>query len=139
MVGLDLAHPFDHVLDFAFRTAAQRRAPLTAVHVWSPPAGTEYMAFGAIGGWEKEAAELEKGRLDEALAPWLKRYPDLAVTARPLRGHAHVTLIDATAGAGLLVVGARHRGRAPLAARLGSVTHAVLHHVRCPVAVVPSP
>ncbi|MGI5466612.1 universal stress protein [Streptomyces sp. CA-132043] len=38
--------------------------------------------------------------------------------------------------ADLLVVGARRR-KALFGHHLGSVSHAVLHHVRCPIAVVP--
>ncbi|MGW4898558.1 universal stress protein [Kitasatospora sp. NPDC004240] len=34
------------------------------------------------------------------------------------------------------MVGRRSR-HAPVGARLGPVTHAAIHHVRCPVAVVP--
>jgi nucleotide-binding universal stress UspA family protein len=45
-------------------------------------------------------------------------------------------LLDASATADLLVVGAERRhGHTGL--QLGRVTHAVLHHSRCPVAVVP--
>ncbi|MCC9307819.1 universal stress protein [Kitasatospora sp. RB6PN24] len=137
MVGLDPARPCDCVLGFAFEAAALRQAPLTAVHAWSPPAGTEHMSFGAIGGLEDQLAATERQRLDDALAPWLDRYPDVPVAAESLRGHAGITLVDAAARTDLLVVGARHR-RGPLGAHLGPVTHAVLHHVRSPVVVVPT-
>jgi nucleotide-binding universal stress UspA family protein len=45
-------------------------------------------------------------------------------------------LPDASAGADLLVVGARRR-EGHIGRRLGRVAHAVLHHSACPVAVVP--
>lgn len=45
-------------------------------------------------------------------------------------------LPDASAEAALLVVGAR-RPHGRVASRIGRVTHAVLHHAACPVAVVP--
>ncbi|MGC0314488.1 universal stress protein [Kitasatospora acidiphila] len=136
VVGLDLAHPCQEVLAFAFETAALRGTPLTVVHAWGPPAGTEYMHFGAIGGLEDELAEPERRALEEAVMPWLERYPDLAAATALLRGHAGLTLVDAAATAELLVIGARHR-RSPVGAHLGPVAHAVIHHVRCPVAVVP--
>jgi nucleotide-binding universal stress UspA family protein len=51
-------------------------------------------------------------------------------------GSAAVTLLEATPQAGLLVIGRRSR-RAPIGPRLGPVAHAVIHHARCPVAIVP--
>ncbi|GCB44062.1 universal stress protein family [Streptomyces sp. NL15-2K] len=45
-------------------------------------------------------------------------------------------LLDATRDAGLLAVGRRIRP-SRLGTHTGPVTHAVMHHVRCPVAVVP--
>ncbi|MHA6794246.1 universal stress protein [Pseudonocardia bannensis] len=45
------------------------------------------------------------------------------------------TLLDEAAGAALLVVGRHGRARGG-EALLGSVSHAVLHYARCPVAVV---
>jgi nucleotide-binding universal stress UspA family protein len=136
IVGLDLAHPCQEVLAFAFETATLRGVPLTAVHAWGPPAGTEYMQFGAIGGLEDELAEPEQRALEEAVTPWRERYPDLPAATALLRGHAGLTLVEAAAAAELLVIGARHR-RSPVGAHLGPVAHAVIHHVRCPVVVVP--
>ncbi|MQS17134.1 universal stress protein [Streptomyces kaniharaensis] len=136
LVGLDLAHPADEVLAFAFEAAAHREAPLRIVHAWSPPAGSEYMALDAIGGQEKDLSSIERTRLAEVLPPWRARYPHMDVTASLVRGHAAAVLVDAAATARLLVVGRRTR-RMPLGAHLGPVAHAVIHHVRCPVAVVP--
>ncbi|GAA4543850.1 flavodoxin domain-containing protein [Streptomyces collinus] len=45
-------------------------------------------------------------------------------------------LLRAATGAGLLVVGHRPAER-PTVPRTGPVTHAVIHHVGCPVAVLP--
>ncbi|MCX4744791.1 universal stress protein [Kitasatospora sp. NBC_01287] len=137
VLGLDLDHPSEQVLAFAFEAAALRRVPLTAVHAWEPPPGSEYMTFAAIASMDEELAADERRRLDGALAPWRQRHPDLRVVTELLRGHAGVTLVDAAAHAGLLVIGARHRS-SPLGAHLGPVAHAVIHHVGCPVAVVPS-
>ncbi|GAU70523.1 paraquat-inducible protein A [Streptomyces sp. NBRC 110611] len=51
-------------------------------------------------------------------------------------GPAHKVLLEASPQADLLVVGAlRRHGRFGL--QLGRVSHAVLHHASCPVAVVP--
>ncbi|MFE4513861.1 universal stress protein [Kitasatospora sp. NPDC056783] len=136
-VGLDLAHPADAVLAFAFETAALRSAPLRVIHVWSPPAGSEYMSYGAIGGLEPEVSAVERSGLAEALEPWRERHPEVAVTTDLIRGKAAVDLVDAATTARLLVVGRRLR-RMPLRHHhLGPVAHAAIHHVHCPVAVVP--
>ncbi|MFJ2866074.1 universal stress protein [Kitasatospora sp. NPDC087314] len=125
----------EEVLAFAFETAARRGAPLTAVHSWEPPAGAEYMHFGAIGGLEELAAAAAQA-LEAAVAPWRERYPDVPAATALLHGRAGVTMVEAAANAGLAVVGARRRHN-PVGAHLGPVAHALIHHVACPVAVVP--
>ncbi|MEE1786574.1 universal stress protein [Streptomyces sp. SP17BM10] len=137
VVGLDLAHPADDVLAFAFEAAAVRAAPLRVVHVWSPPAGSEYMSYGAIGGLEGEISSVEWNGLAKAMEAWRARHPEVAVTADLVRGKAAVELVDAAAAARLLVVGRRARHLPLRHHHLGAVAHAVVHHVHCPVAVVP--
>ncbi|MFF3111126.1 universal stress protein [Kitasatospora sp. NPDC057904] len=137
VVGLDLAHPAEDVLAFAFEAAAVRSAPLRVVHVWSPPAGTEYMSYGAIGGLEGEISSVERNGLAKAVEVWRARHPEVTVTADLVRGKAAVELVDAAAPARLLVVGRRARHTPLRHHHLGPVAHAVIHHVHCPVAVVP--
>ncbi|WP_316519706.1 universal stress protein [Kitasatospora brasiliensis] len=136
-VGLDLAHPAEPVLAFAFEAAALRSAPLRVVHVWSPPAGSEYMSYGAIGGLEGEVSAVERSGLAEALEPWRSRHPEVEVTTDLIRGKASVDLVDTSATARLLVVGRRIRHMPLRHHHLGPVAHAAIHHVHCPVAVVP--
>ncbi|MFJ8622120.1 universal stress protein [Kitasatospora sp. NPDC093550] len=136
-VGLDLAHQAEPVLAFAFEAAALRSAPLRVVHVWAPPPGSEHMSYGAIGGLEGEVAGSERADLAEALESWRARHPEVEVTAELVRGKPAVELVDAAATARLLVVGRRSH-HAPLCHHhLGPVAHAAIHHVHCPVAVVP--
>ncbi|MFI2609488.1 universal stress protein [Kitasatospora sp. NPDC018619] len=137
VLGLDLGRPAEAVLAFAFEAAALRSAPLRVVHVWSPPAGSEYMAYGAIGGLEREASAAEDHGLARALEPWRVHHPEVEVTTELIRGKPAVDLVDAAGAARLLVVGRRVR-RMPLRHHhIGPVAHAAIHHVRCPVAVVP--
>nr|BFD89486.1 universal stress protein [Kitasatospora sp. Xyl93] len=136
-VGLDLGRPAEAVLAFAFESAAVRSAPLRVVHVWSPPAGSEHMAYGAIGGLEGEASAAESSGLEQALAPWRAGHPEVEVTTELVRGKPAVGLVDAAATARLLVVGRRLRRLPLLHHHLGPVAHAAIHHVHCPVAVVP--
>ncbi|MET8543430.1 universal stress protein [Kitasatospora sp. NPDC004799] len=135
LVGLDLTHPMDDVLAFAFDAAARRRAPLRVVHVWSPPVASEYMALQAVGGLKGELSAVERTRFAEQLDPWRERHPEVSVTADLIQGSRSAALVDAAAGARLLVVGRRVR-RTLLGAHLGPVAHAAIHHVRCPVALV---
>ncbi|MFD7445950.1 universal stress protein [Streptomyces sp. NPDC059909] len=125
------------VLGFAFETAAAHGAAVRAVRAWSLPAlyayspGSMRLADEA-GGLEP----YEKKALEQALAPWRERFPDVPVTEHVEIGSAGQVLLSVTSGARLLVVG-RRSGRSPVGTRIGSVAHAALHHAPCPVAVVP--
>ncbi|MGW4895583.1 universal stress protein, partial [Kitasatospora sp. NPDC004240] len=104
VLGLDLRHACDEVIGFAFEAARLRSVPLRVVHAWAPPAGSEYMAFAAIGSMDTELEAAERQQLTDALAPWRSRHPEVTVTADLVRGHAAATLVEAAAAAGLAVV-----------------------------------
>jgi nucleotide-binding universal stress UspA family protein len=74
--------------------------------------------------------------LSERLRPWCAKHPDVPVEEHCTRGRAAQELVRAAASAALLVVG-RHEHRPALRPAVGPVTHAVIHHATCPVAVVP--
>ncbi|MFF7313503.1 universal stress protein [Streptomyces sp. NPDC008137] len=123
---------------FAFREAARRGVPLEAVRAWHFPAyeATDHAPF--VG----EPARVHRQRAVEALETGLRapaeEHPEVEARRRIVEGPAGAALLDASADAALLVVGARRpRGRFGL--HIGRVTHAVLHHAACPVAVVPEP
>jgi nucleotide-binding universal stress UspA family protein len=80
-----------------------------------------------------EAAERQL--LDEDLASWRDKYPQVAVTTSVVPGHAGQALVDVSRRGQLVVVGSRGRGgfRGLL---LGSVSQQLLHHAACPVVVV---
>lgn len=68
----------------------------------------------------------------EAIAPWRDRYPQVAVAETIVREHPVKALAKISADADLIVVAARgHTG-----ARLGSVSHGLIHRAACPVVVV---
>ncbi|MFI0508483.1 universal stress protein [Streptomyces sp. WSLK1-5] len=132
VVGLDPAHSCEELLAFAFESARLRAAPLRAVYAWQlpyMPTASEMKVRGAL----RETAERT---LAAIIAPWRDKYPTVEVHALAEEGRAAQVLVDVTKDAGLLVVGRRIRP-ARLGAHTGPITHAVVHHVGCPVAVVP--
>lgn len=74
-------------------------------------------------------------RLSEATADIRSRYPDLPLSTKVVAGSGGKTLVDESASAGLLVVGARGRGGFP-GLLLGSVATQVTQHAHCPAIVV---
>jgi nucleotide-binding universal stress UspA family protein len=130
VLGLDVRTPGDEVVRFAFEAARRRAAPLRVIHaVAGVPGGAGSPDAGAL-------TERERG-LIAALRPWHGKYPEVAATGTLVEGRAGSELVRAAAGASLVVVGRRARDRRGGGTHLGAVTHAVLHHARCPVAVVP--
>jgi nucleotide-binding universal stress UspA family protein len=64
------------------------------------------------------------------------QHPSVRVRRQTVEGLARKVLVEASATADLLVVGARRR-HGQFGLQLGRVAHAALHHSACPVAVVP--
>ncbi|MFK4146237.1 universal stress protein [Streptomyces sp. NPDC004065] len=138
VVGVDGSAANAPAVDFAFAEAALREAPLVALHAWTPwnaqlpPPQDETAPYANPSG----ALAVEESRLlSEALAGRQERYPGVTVEHRVVRGRTRETLIEAGDSAQLTVVGARGRGGFT-GLLLGSVSQALLHHARCPVAVV---
>ncbi|MGW2827189.1 universal stress protein [Streptomyces sp. NPDC001443] len=135
VLGLDTDGPDDRLIEFAFVAAARRGTALRVVHGWNPP---PYYAYGLAVDIELQAdlARSESARLTEILGPWRTKFPEVEVTEESRYGAPGSHLVDASREACLVVVGRRVR-RSPVGARIGSVTHAVLHHSAVPVVVVP--
>ncbi|WP_367325267.1 universal stress protein [Streptomyces sp. HUAS ZL42] len=132
VLGVDPAHPCDEVLAFAFESARLRAAPLRVVNAWQLP----YMPKAA----EAKARRALRGTTERALSlvlvRWREKYPLVDVRELVVEGRPAQQLLDFTQDAGLLVVGRRIRP-ATFGTHTGPVAHAVIHHVRCPVAIVP--
>ncbi|MDX3710092.1 universal stress protein [Streptomyces europaeiscabiei] len=135
VVALKLHGSSDELLDFAFHSAAARGVPLLAVHGRSVPLHAR-VPWGVDHDVTEELTGDARKLMDKALSPWREKYPqvDVADSVR-LTGHAKAVM-HAAEGAALLVVG-RSAHRHGLGSHLGHVVQAALHHVRCPVAVVP--
>ncbi|AKJ15358.1 stress-inducible protein [Streptomyces incarnatus] len=135
VLGLDLATPDERLLGFAFDAAARRGASLRVVHGWSRPRAS-FPRFSGAGGLPDELAHAQARALTEVLRAWRRTFPDVEVIEASRCGGAAQVLLAASREACLVVVGRRVR-TSPLGAHIGHVTHAVLHHVVAPVAVVP--
>ncbi|MFE2076934.1 universal stress protein [Streptomyces misionensis] len=113
---------------FALREAAARRCVLDAVRAWRRPG-----APVAVGRDDEDEAA---AAIDELLRPALAEHPDARVSRTVLEGPPGKVLLHRSAAADLLVLGVRRDHRRH-GLRLGRVTHLLLHHALCPVAVVP--
>lgn len=119
LVGVPEPSRCDDVLGFAFAEAAVRGAPVLARHV-------------------RLAQEYEQQPIDEALAGWSAKYPEVEVVPEMVDGtgaDVPAALLDASHDAQLVIVGRDcHPGSGgPL---LGTVSRALLTHAGCSVAVV---
>jgi nucleotide-binding universal stress UspA family protein len=134
VIGIDGSEISEAALAFAFEAAATRKVPVMAVHAW-----TDYVLdTSVVPQLDWDAAEADVHRLlAERLAGWIEKYPDVEVRRVVVQDRpAHALIQQATVAAAQLVVVGSH-GRGSMAGLvLGSVSHAVLHHSPCPVAVV---
>jgi nucleotide-binding universal stress UspA family protein len=138
VVGVDLDHRWAPLVDFAVAEAAARGAAVRVVHAFDL-----YRLFGyGAPALEPDTARSLRSEAETALRRRLRPWtgadgPEVRPEVLPAASAAG--LVRAAEGAGLLVVGRRaaHHDGVPAGGRLGPVAHAALHHVRCPVAVVP--
>jgi nucleotide-binding universal stress UspA family protein len=126
-------------VEFAFTEAALRKAPLLALHVWNTWSERAYEGPGdplnAMVTDIGHLREAEQHLLAESVTPWQEAFPQVTVEQRLVRSRIRPALIDASREAQLVVAGSRGHG-ALHGLLLGSVSQVLLHHSRCPVAVV---
>jgi nucleotide-binding universal stress UspA family protein len=146
VVGYDGSTTSRAALVWALQSAQQREEAsvrgcgLTVLHAWAQP----YFDVAGSGGPIPESISVdvfegeELRYLSEELAGWGEKYPDVDVRRAIRHGVAVGVLAAASVGAELVVVGSRGRGGFS-SLLLGSVSHGVLHHARCPVMVVREP
>jgi nucleotide-binding universal stress UspA family protein len=135
VVALKLHTPGHGLLDFAFHTAAARGAPLTAVHSRSVPLHAR-MPWGHDHTVTEEMTKDARTALSDALRPWREKYPQVEVVESIRLESPGRAVVRAAEDASLLVVGRRAHRRGT-GHHLGPIAQAAIHHVRCPVAVVP--
>ncbi|MFD8620113.1 universal stress protein [Streptomyces sp. DSS69] len=134
VLGVDVSHPCDPLLAFAFEQAARRSSGLQVVHSWSLPATYTYAAIldPSVGSGVGQHAAQE---LNDMLRPWREKFPQVSVSETLVMAPPASELVQASQGAELVVVG--RRGSRRVGSHIGHVAHAVIHHASAPVAVVP--
>lgn len=136
VVGLDGSDQSEAALAYAFQQASELRQPLVAVHAWFDPVTVSVLGAAMPLVYDPVGYSHDQEiLLAESLAGWSEKYPDVPVKRRVMHDHAVTALVDAAAGAHLIVVGCRGRG-AVASILLGSVSRGVLHLANTPVAVV---
>jgi nucleotide-binding universal stress UspA family protein len=123
------AGPGELVLRDAVEYARRRQVPLRVLHAYRAayvdPSGHVPPYYA-----QEDATEL----VQAATAPWARAYPGVLIECVALPGSAVSQLLEVSAGAGLLVVGARGAAGFPASAR-GSITRVLTRRADCPVVI----
>jgi len=137
VVGVDGSAHARQALRFALAEAALRGARVVVVGSWAVPplAATGVGMIPAFDLLRTELADSASEVLSRELAEVADAAAGVEVEQHLAQGDAAGVLVEAAAGAELLVVGSRGRGGVT-GTVLGSVSRACLHHAPCPVAVV---
>jgi nucleotide-binding universal stress UspA family protein len=131
VVGVDGSPSSQAALAWAIGQAKLTGAVVEAVTAWDYPATYGYAAPVIDFDWEGQAAQV----LTDAVTEVAPAAAPTAIRQRVSEGNAAQVLLDASAGADLLVVGSRGHGGF-VEALLGSVSQHMVHHATCPVVVV---
>lgn len=138
VVGVDGSPASKNALEFGVEEAAVRGARLRVVCAWHLP--PELFA----GGWAPAGDMLDSFRqgaeanVREAVEVATRLQPSLECEGVAIEGQPAEVLLQEATEASLVVVGNRGRGGFS-SLLLGSVSHQVVHHSRCPVIVIPHP
>jgi nucleotide-binding universal stress UspA family protein len=137
VVGVDGSDVSGDALEFAIVEAAARGADLVVLSTWWRVPDTREAELPLVYDID-DVQESQRRMVAGMVAKHRDRFPDLTVREEVRHGRAARALVEASATAQLVVVGARGRGGFA-GLLLGSVSQALLHHAHCPVAVVRRP
>ncbi|MEU1388003.1 MULTISPECIES: universal stress protein [unclassified Nonomuraea] len=120
-------------MEYALRQARAQEAELLVLYAWRPPILSSYAsAYRMLG----ESFEDNARDAAQQVTPWRDGNPDVRIVDEQVCDHPVAALRNASSTADLVVVSSRGLGEFA-STMLGSVSHGVLHHAACPVAVVP--
>jgi nucleotide-binding universal stress UspA family protein len=136
VAGVDGSPSSLAALRWAARQAGLTGGTVEAVIAWQYPAAVTGYGWVPIAVVESvDYGEIAQKVVAEAISNVDTAGGDVRISARVRQGCAAQVLIDAAAGADLLVVGSRGHGGFS-GALLGSVSSHCVHHAPCPVVVV---
>jgi nucleotide-binding universal stress UspA family protein len=136
VVGVDGSPSSRAALRWAVRQARFAGGTVDAVIAWQIPMMLQNYNWAPIyveesGDFAKDAGR----RIDAVLSEEIEPADSQLVRSRVIHGHPAQVLLDAAAGADLLVVGSRGHGSFA-EALLGSVSQHCVHHAHCPVLIM---
>ncbi|MGI8415493.1 MAG: universal stress protein [Nakamurella sp.] len=130
VVGVDGSPASIDALRWAIRQASLTGATIEAVIGWQYPISSGGYSIAAATDWAGNAHTTLDTAVDEAAGT-----PNTEIVRKVVEGHPAQVLVDASAGADLLVVGSRGRGGFA-GLLLGSVSAHLAAHAPCPVLVI---
>ena len=131
VVGVDGSVPSKAALAWAVRQARLTGAAVEAVVAWEYP-----VTFGyPLPRSDVDRQDLAARAVADAIAEVCGPGEPVKISSKVTEGNAARVLVDASAGAELLVVGSRGHGGF-VEALLGSVGQHCVHHASCPVVVI---
>ncbi|MGW5774334.1 universal stress protein [Streptomyces longwoodensis] len=131
-LGVKDAETSAEAVRFAFQEAETRGCEVDVVHCWR--CATDHATPSAEPAHRHDERAL--ALIDSLIAEAAEDHPAVRVRRTVMEGPAGKLLVDRSAAADLVIVGAR-RLSAHVGLQLGRVTHTLLHRASCPVAVVP--
>ncbi|MBX6166222.1 MAG: universal stress protein [Thermobispora bispora] len=134
VVGFDGSEESKPALVYAFEAARLRGCPLRVIYAYQIPV---YTYAPVVVDDVEELRRVQEDFIRTELESWRDKHPEVETRLEVVCSHPVTALVEASEDADLLVVGS-HGRRALTAVLLGSVSRGVLHHARCPVAVVRS-
>jgi nucleotide-binding universal stress UspA family protein len=131
VAGIDGSGASLDALDWAGRQAHLTDATLEIVMAWDWPTTSGWAPYFPEGYDPSQGmSEIIAKAADNLRA----KYRDIAITSRVVEGHPALTLVEATKGADLLVVGSRGHGEF-VGMLIGSVGEYCVTHAHCAVLV----
>ena len=141
VVGVDGSETSRHALRWAAQEAQSHDAELHVVHAWEVPglgAGIGLSPGRRTTAAPEDQRDAAQQLLSDVISQELGADPPAKVRSSIGRGSAASVLLEASAGADLLVVGSRGLGGF-VGLLLGSVSTKMANHAICPVVIVRPP
>jgi nucleotide-binding universal stress UspA family protein len=130
IVGVDGSEASLDAVRWALRQAELTGSSVEALISWQFPRQYGEEFYGEEFDWEKIATDTLRSSLAQ-----LGDEAQTRIEPRVVQGHPAQALVEASAGASLLVVGSRGHGGF-VGMLIGSVSEHVIAHAQCPVLVV---